>query len=586
MKGKIIYNPILQNMLNPLVLETYVEGNRTLKDSIKIPEVIGIQSIEYIRTNPSGDNVYSIKLTNGLSYEIIAPKGDAGVGVLSVKFTRTESNGDRVYTIKLDNGNDFEFVCPKGSPGTTNYNELENKPFLPTKVSELQNDSGYTTSQQVQQQIANLVNSAPQTLDTLKELADALNNDPNFATTIATQISQKYTKPQSGIPASDLSDAVQNSLNKADTSQPLLVSGTNIKTINNQSLLGNGNLDINGGISSWDEIEDKPDLATVATSGSYNDLSNKPTIPDAQIQSDWNQATTTAKDYIKNKPTIPDVTEKADKVSSATNGNLAGLNASGNLTDSGVALNSLVFRGEASGSAASVSFDPQADTVHTTAQTLDNTQKEQARANIGIPEMNLVYQGANQGTVSSISFNPETDTVHVTVQTLSAAQQLQARTNIGAGTSSFSGSYNDLTNKPTIPDTTNFVQKSQTSGLLKNDGTVDTNIYLTSHQDISGKADKVVGVDASTLPSTLDPNKVYQMGTLTGSVTIPAFSAVASGDTEAKIWCFTFNTSTTAPTITWPAAITNWVGGSAPTINASKKYEVTVMNGIGAIMEA
>ena len=46
-------------------------------------------------------------------------------------------------------------------------------------------------------------------------------------------------------------------------------------------------------------------LATVATSGSYNDLTNKPTIPAAQIQSDWNQTTTTAKDYIKTKPTIP-----------------------------------------------------------------------------------------------------------------------------------------------------------------------------------------------------------------------------------------------------------------------------------------
>lgn len=35
-----------------------------------------------------------------------------------------------------------------------------------------------------------------------------------------------------------------------------------------------------------------------------------------------------------------------------------------------------------------------------------------------------------------------------------------------------------------------YVQKSQTVGLLKNDGTVDTNTYLTQ-QDISGKADKV-----------------------------------------------------------------------------------------------
>lgn len=39
-------------------------------------------------------------------------------------------------------------------------------------------------------------------------------------------------------------------------------------------------------------------------SGSYNDLTDKPTIPAAQIQSDWNQTTTTATDYIKNKPGV------------------------------------------------------------------------------------------------------------------------------------------------------------------------------------------------------------------------------------------------------------------------------------------
>lgn len=46
-------------------------------------------------------------------------------------------------------------------------------------------------------------------------------------------------------------------------------------------------------------------LATVATSGSYDDLSNKPSIPAAQVQSDWNQANDQAVDYIKNKPSIP-----------------------------------------------------------------------------------------------------------------------------------------------------------------------------------------------------------------------------------------------------------------------------------------
>lgn len=44
------------------------------------------------------------------------------------------------------------------------------------------------------------------------------------------------------------------------------------------------------------------DLATVATSGSYNDLTDKPSIV-GQIQSDWSQSDSTAVDYIKNKPT-------------------------------------------------------------------------------------------------------------------------------------------------------------------------------------------------------------------------------------------------------------------------------------------
>ena len=51
-------------------------------------------------------------------------------------------------------------------------------------------------------------------------------------------------------------------------------------------------------------ILNKPVLATIATSGSYNDLTNKPTIPAEQIQSDWNQTNNVALDYIKNKPNL------------------------------------------------------------------------------------------------------------------------------------------------------------------------------------------------------------------------------------------------------------------------------------------
>lgn len=59
---------------------------------------------------------------------------------------------------------------------------------LVTKVSELQNDSGFVTEADVNQAINYLIGAAPEALDTLKELADALGNDPDFAGTLTRKI--------------------------------------------------------------------------------------------------------------------------------------------------------------------------------------------------------------------------------------------------------------------------------------------------------------------------------------------------------------------------------------------------------------
>lgn len=52
----------------------------------------------------------------------------------------------------------------------------------------------YATETYVGTQIANLVDSSPSTLDTLNELAAALGDDPNFATTVATSIGTKQAQ--------------------------------------------------------------------------------------------------------------------------------------------------------------------------------------------------------------------------------------------------------------------------------------------------------------------------------------------------------------------------------------------------------
>ena len=72
------------------------------------------------------------------------------------------------------------------------------------------------------------------------------------------------------------------------------------------------------------------------------------------------------------------------------------------------------------------------------------------------------------------------------------------------------------------------------------------------------------------------PDVVYSLGTLTGTVTF-ALAAAVTGNVNHYFWMF--DTGSTAPTVTWPTGIT-WADGSAPTVAASKHYEISVLNGI------
>ena len=94
--------------------------------------------------------------------------------------------------------------------------ELESKQdaLTPTQMQAV--NSGATTA------VVELAQSALQPNDNISEL----NNDAGYIT---------------GISSSDVTSAL------GYTPQDTLVSGTNIKTINNQSILGSGNIDIQGG---------------------------------------------------------------------------------------------------------------------------------------------------------------------------------------------------------------------------------------------------------------------------------------------------------------------------------------------------
>lgn len=105
--------------------------------------------------------------------------------------------------VKLNNTLTSESVTEAATPSTVKQlnDELQLKankhspnftgnPTSP-KPPKDSNDTSISTTSWVRDAIAELVGSSPETLNTLAELAEALGNDPNFATTITEELAQK-----------------------------------------------------------------------------------------------------------------------------------------------------------------------------------------------------------------------------------------------------------------------------------------------------------------------------------------------------------------------------------------------------------
>lgn len=85
---------------------------------------------------------------------------------------------------------------------------------IPTKVSQLENDLKFQTKEEVEKYISDLIDGADGALDTLKELADALNNDPNFATNLTNKLIE-------------IRDSLTAEVNRAKAAEAALQEGLN-----------------------------------------------------------------------------------------------------------------------------------------------------------------------------------------------------------------------------------------------------------------------------------------------------------------------------------------------------------------------
>ena len=485
---------------------------------------------------------------------------------------------------------------------------IKNKPTIPTKTSDLTNDSGFITDISGKQ-------------DVIEDLDDIRAGAQAGATA--------YQKPQSGIPLTDMSSAVQTSLGKADTAlqtetdptvpswakqqnkpsynagevgalpsttkygasidmslnttdykltlslkdqggtvlnskvvdfpvESMVVNATYDNTNKKIILtLQNGNTidvpvgDLVNGLQSEitslnmldaDLVDDTTSAHKFVTaqekqtwnnksdfSGSYNDLSDKPTIPDAQIQSDWNQSDNTKKDFIKNKPTIPAAQVQSDWNESDTSSNAYIANKP-TIPD----ISNCIQKSSTPGL---VKNDGSIDTNIYLTQHQDISGKADK------------VSGATNGNFAALDSNGNlTDSGHKHSDYLTSHQDLS-----------------------------NYVQKSQTAGLLKNDGTVDTTQYLSQHQDISGKEDitPIEVVASGTTAINAAVNTYYEVA---GEVGALAITLPTPTDLTKVAMVVVHLTAGTTPNVVIGAVDNPQPDfAAAYDISASKEYEINCL---------
>lgn len=329
--------------------------------------------------------------------------GNDGVGINSVVYKEEKANGDKVYTINLSDSTTYDFIVPKGAKGDKGepftYEDLTTAQIeelakdissfvgVPTKTSELTNDSNFVSDANYQHTDNNFTDALLTKLNGLTKITKVseLENDEGFLKehqSLSGYATEQWVEGKDYLPAShNISPAAHSDIRELITGlttrlnaladsddttldqlseivayiksnrsliESITTSKVSISDIvdNITSSATNKPLSANQGRAlkalidsivvptkvselqndknyltehqSLAEYAKSADLAKVATSGSYNDLADKPTIPSTSglASEDWVESKgylTTHQDISgkQNKPIVSTVTMAA-----------------------------------------------------------------------------------------------------------------------------------------------------------------------------------------------------------------------------------------------------------------------------------
>lgn len=382
--------------------------------------------------------------------------------------------------------------------------------------------------------------------------------------------------------------------------QDLLVSGENIKTINGATLLGSGDIIVSGSGS----IAIDAALSNSSTNAVQNKVVTDALADKQDIISDLETIRTNASNAYQ-KPAngipasdlengvIPSVSGKADKVTGATNGNLAALDTNGNLTDSGKAASDFALVSSLSTVATSGSYN---DLLNVPSNRTFKEFKSGWRTNSTLVNFCLDVINDNDASIGNAYLGGLSCTglpagmsqgdVIVEIIGLSNSNKVVKLTMTSTNVSPYHWeacywqgslygwrSFELVSNKVTSLSAQSTNEEYPSAKCVYDAiPTIPTNVssfnndagYLNQHQDISGKEDKptvtvqAASVSASPVPDlTLANNTEYRFtgDLLSLNIVLPTMSETSD---VCDTW-LRFSSGSTATAITYDSSI-KWSG--------------------------
>ena len=179
-KGNIKFNEDGEVELSPNI-KISGTGNETLDSILTMLAVFN--DMFYFKDDNTIGTKYNLFADGEISAGGAGEESDDPLG----STTSIEVNGELL--LPDDNGT----IKLPDYPTELDWENIEGKP---TKLSQFENDRGFATAQEVDSRIESLIGGAPEALDTLKEIADALSDNDDAIAGIVTTLGTKASKDE------------------------------------------------------------------------------------------------------------------------------------------------------------------------------------------------------------------------------------------------------------------------------------------------------------------------------------------------------------------------------------------------------